>query len=77
MSDPLADLGVLMAAGVSVGLYPTSAPAQVAQVLADSGATVLVTREHLLDALPEFAGEVVLEINTRRCTTRGPLHTFA
>ena len=50
---PIADVGVLMAAGVSVGLYPTSAPAQVAQVLADSGATTLIvdTAEQLAKAL--------------------------
>ncbi len=39
---PIADLGVLMAAGVSVGVYPTSAPPQVRQVLADCGATTVV-----------------------------------
>lgn len=38
---PVADLGILLAGGVSVGVYPTSAPGQVAQVLADSG-TVIV-----------------------------------
>ncbi|HEX2201649.1 MAG TPA: AMP-binding protein [Longimicrobium sp.] len=39
---PVADLGVLLAAGVSVGLYPTSAPAQVEPLLADCGATTVV-----------------------------------
>lgn len=39
---PVADLGVLMAGGVSVGIYPTSAPAQVRQIVADCGASVLV-----------------------------------
>jgi len=39
---PIADLGVLLAGGVSVGLYPTSAPAQVRQILADCGARVLI-----------------------------------
>ncbi|HVG44455.1 MAG TPA: long-chain fatty acid--CoA ligase, partial [Longimicrobium sp.] len=39
---PIADLGVLLAGGVSVGLYPTSAPAQVRQILDDCGARVLV-----------------------------------
>ena len=39
---PVADLAVLMAGAVSVGLYPTSAPAQVSQLLADCGATVLI-----------------------------------
>ena len=39
---PVADVGTLMAGGVSVGLYPTSAPGQVRQVLADCGATTVV-----------------------------------
>ena len=39
---PVADLGVLLAGGVSVGLYPTSAPAQVRQILGDCGARVMV-----------------------------------
>jgi long-chain acyl-CoA synthetase len=39
---PIADVGVLMAGGVSVGLYPTSAPAQVRQIVADCGAKVVV-----------------------------------
>jgi long-chain acyl-CoA synthetase len=39
---PIADLGVLMAGAVSVGIYPTSAPAQVAQLLADCGAVVAI-----------------------------------
>lgn len=39
---PIADLGTLMAGAVSVGLYPTSSPAQVAEVLRDCGARVLI-----------------------------------
>lgn len=39
---PIADLGALLAGGVGVGIYPTSAPAQLAQILADCGAGVLV-----------------------------------
>lgn len=39
---PIADLGALLAAQVSVGLYPTSAPAQVEQQLGDCGATLVV-----------------------------------
>jgi long-chain acyl-CoA synthetase len=39
---PVAELGVLMAGGVSVGVYPTSAPGQLRQVLADCGAVCAV-----------------------------------
>jgi long-chain acyl-CoA synthetase len=39
---PVADLGVLMAGGVSAGIYPTSAPAQVRQIVADCGARVVI-----------------------------------
>jgi long-chain acyl-CoA synthetase len=39
---PVADVGVLLAGGVSVGLYPTSAPEQLAQLLADCGAVAVV-----------------------------------
>ena len=39
---PVADLGVLMAGAVSVGLYPTSAPSQVAQLLADCDAVAVI-----------------------------------
>ncbi|MFL5538039.1 MAG: AMP-dependent synthetase/ligase [Longimicrobiaceae bacterium] len=39
---PIADLGVLLAGGVSVGLYPTSAPAQVRQIVADCGARFVI-----------------------------------
>jgi long-chain acyl-CoA synthetase len=39
---PVADLGVLMAGCVSVGIYPTSAPAQVRQIVADCGAGIVV-----------------------------------
>jgi len=38
---PIADLGILQAGMIGTGLYPTSAPAQVEQVLADSGATIV------------------------------------
>lgn len=40
---PVADLGTLLAGGVAVGIYPTSAPGQVRRILVDSGATTLVT----------------------------------
>ncbi len=39
---PVADLGTMLAGGVSVGVYPTSAPGQVRQVLADCRATLVV-----------------------------------
>lgn len=39
---PIADLGTLLAGAVGVGLYPTSAPQQVREVLVDCGASVLV-----------------------------------
>lgn len=39
---PLADLGTLLAGAISVGLYPTSSAAQVAEVLSDCGARLLV-----------------------------------
>ena len=46
---PVTDLGAIGAGLVSLGLYPSSAPAQVRRVLADAGATVAVvdTRERL------------------------------
>jgi long-chain acyl-CoA synthetase len=66
---PVADLGILMAGGVSVGLYPTSAPAQVKQILADCGAAILVvdTPEQLARAeavrrhLPSFRTIIAAE----------------
>ena len=45
-----ADLGILSAGGVSVGIYPASAPEQLAHVLRDSGAAVLfVQNDEQLD----------------------------
>jgi long-chain acyl-CoA synthetase len=58
---PIADLGVLMAGGVSVGLYPTSAPAQVRQILADCGAaTVVVDTVAQLAKVEAVRGELPL-----------------
>jgi long-chain acyl-CoA synthetase len=49
---PVADLGILMSGGVSVGIHPTSTPEQVAQVLRDSGAhTVIVDGALHLEAV--------------------------
>ncbi|HUQ80330.1 MAG TPA: long-chain fatty acid--CoA ligase [Gemmatimonadaceae bacterium] len=39
---PIADVGILMAGAVSVGIYPTSAPAQIRDLLADSGSVAIV-----------------------------------
>jgi long-chain acyl-CoA synthetase len=45
-----ADLGIIGAGGISVGIYPTSTPEQVADVLRDCGAAVLfVENEEQLD----------------------------
>jgi long-chain acyl-CoA synthetase len=50
---PVADVGALMLGLVSVGLYPTSAPAQVRQILADADATAVIvdTAEQLAKVL--------------------------
>lgn len=39
---PIADLGILMAGAVSVGVYPTSAPNQIRELLADCDAVAIV-----------------------------------
>ncbi|MDB4949890.1 MAG: AMP-dependent synthetase and ligase [Gemmatimonadetes bacterium] len=39
---PVADLGIVLAGGVSVGLYPTSPAAQLRGIVADSGAAIAV-----------------------------------
>jgi long-chain acyl-CoA synthetase len=59
---PVSDLGIQLAGAVGVGVYPTSAPGQVREVLADAGAGVAVvdTAERLRallsvrDALPDL-----------------------
>lgn len=55
---PVADLGILMAGATSVGLYPTSAAAQVATVLRDAGAVVAIadTGAQLAKVLAARAG---------------------
>lgn len=40
---PIADVGILLAGAVSVGLFPTAAPAQVDEILRDSAALVALT----------------------------------
>ena len=45
-----ADLGILSAGGISAGIYPTDAPAQVAYLLNNSGAAIIfVENEEQLD----------------------------
>ena len=50
---PVADIGILMAGAVSVGVYPTSAPSQIRDQLADCDAVAIVvdTVEHLASVL--------------------------
>jgi long-chain acyl-CoA synthetase len=50
---PVADIGILMAGAVSVGVYPTSAPSQIREQLADCDAVAIVvdTVEHLASVL--------------------------
>lgn len=64
---PLADVGALMAGAVPVGIYPSSAPAQVERLLADAGVVVAVAdlpeRVRILRELAEGPGplQAVLE----------------
>ncbi|HEX2187378.1 MAG TPA: AMP-binding protein, partial [Longimicrobiaceae bacterium] len=55
----VAVLGVLKAGGAYVPLDPAYPAERLAYTLADSGASLLLTRSALLDALPGFGGEVV------------------
>lgn len=56
---PIADLGVLMAGAVPVGIYPSSAPAQVRALLDDAGVKVAVAdRAERLDVLGGLATEL-------------------
>ncbi len=50
---PIADVGALLAGVISVGVYPTSAPSQVIEMLADCEARLIVvdTREQLAKVL--------------------------
>jgi long-chain acyl-CoA synthetase len=56
---PIADLGALMAGAVPVGIYPSSAPAQVRSLLDDAGAVVAVgDRDEWVQVLQEAGSEV-------------------
>ena len=52
-------LGILKAGGAYVPLNPEYPTARLAHQLSEIGAPVLVTQQSLLDALPDFAGEVL------------------
>lgn len=75
---PVADLAVLMAGAVSVGIYPTSAPAQIAQQLTDSGAVAVVvdTAEQLakIDAVRDQLPRVrMVVVDDATATTQSAL----
>jgi long-chain acyl-CoA synthetase len=56
---PIADLGILLAGCVAVGIYPTSAAGQVRQILADSGAVaVLVDTAEQMEKVGSVRGEL-------------------
>ena len=78
---PIADLGSLLAGCVGVGLYPTSAPAQIRHVLQDSGAAVLVvdTAERLaaVDAARGERPESAMEHSRGRPTLIAPVDVAA
>ncbi|HEX2092758.1 MAG TPA: AMP-binding protein, partial [Longimicrobiaceae bacterium] len=73
---PVADLGTLLAGGVGVGIYPTSAPEQVRQILADCGATVGVvdTPERLATVTQVRAG--LPRLRTVVCERLRPSRTW-
>ncbi|SEG30806.1 long-chain acyl-CoA synthetase [Nonomuraea solani] len=64
-----ADLGTVAVRGITVGLYPTNPPAEVAYLLADSGARILIAEDQeqvdkalaVLDECPELRRIVYLE----------------
>ncbi|GAA2204447.1 AMP-dependent synthetase/ligase [Nonomuraea monospora] len=64
-----ADLGTVAARAITVGLYPTNPPAEVAYLLADSGAKILVAEDQeqvdkalsVLDECPELRRIIYLE----------------
>jgi long-chain acyl-CoA synthetase len=56
----LADLAALMLGATPVSVYPTSAPEQVAYILADAGVTLLVTERSLAGRAVDFAGRTLV-----------------
>ncbi|MBM3599683.1 MAG: long-chain fatty acid--CoA ligase [Alphaproteobacteria bacterium] len=74
MGDPcvewvFADLAVMALGGITVGVYPTSAPVEVEHVVKDSGASIFIaeTQEHLdkllgvIDRLPDIGHVIVID----------------
>jgi long-chain acyl-CoA synthetase len=65
----LADMAAMAVGGITVGVYPTSSPNEVAYIMKDSGASIFIaeTQEHLdkllvsLDSLPELRRIVVID----------------
>jgi amino acid adenylation domain-containing protein len=55
----VAVLGVLKAGGAYVPLNQEHPPARLSHQLTETGAAALITEEHLLAGLPDFAGQVV------------------
>jgi amino acid adenylation domain-containing protein len=52
-------LGILKAAGAYVPLHPELPRARLTELLTDTKSTLVLTQQHLLPRLPEFAGEVL------------------
>ncbi|HEU4557299.1 MAG TPA: non-ribosomal peptide synthase/polyketide synthase, partial [Longimicrobium sp.] len=59
----IALLAVLKAGGAYVPLDPTHPPARLEQILADSAASVLLTRETLREVLPSWASLAVVSVD--------------
>lgn len=89
MGDPcpewvLVDMAVMALGGITVGVYPTSAPPEIEHVMRDSGATLFVaeTQEHLdkllvvLDALPDLRHIVVVDTRALFAFTHPKLLSF-
>jgi long-chain acyl-CoA synthetase len=89
MGDPcreylFAELAVWAAGGISVGIYPTNAPGEVAYQLEDSGASIFIAedQEHLdkllaiRDRLPALKAVVVLDTRTLFLYDRSGIVSF-